>query len=276
MKTLSCKSFLFKAVFLNSLLFIGFSCTPDIGLNKSLNIQMVSIPAGKFMMGYPGNEHKDSTQGFWMSKYEITNEQFAEFLNTKQVNANGLYKISDSSEQKLIEASSQGLVFKNDAWKPDSIIYASNPVVFVTWYGANEFAKYKGGRLPTQTEWEYACRGGTTTLFNLGDLLPNNLANYDWSKPYVGDINIGKEASKGTTKVGLYPPNAYGLYDMHGNVWEWCTSLEDLASPTSRIAIRGGGWNSEAFSCRSGNLQYFDSNGISLAWPIGFRIVISY
>jgi len=274
MKTLSFKSFLFKAFFLNSLLFIGFSCTPDIGLNKSLNIQMVNIPAGKFMLGYPGTEYKDSTQGFWMSKYEITNVQFAEFLNTKQVKGNGLYQISDSSEQKLIEPSSQGLVFKNETWKPDSIIYASNPVVFVTWYGANEFAKYKGGRLPTRTEWEYACRGGKyNTLFNTGDLLPFDFANYNWSYPYTGDTNVDKESSKSTVRVGSYPPNAYGLYDMHGNVWEWCSNLEHQNALIKRYVLKGGAWNSMASECRSDNFQFL--NAYECYQTLGFRLVIS-
>ena len=278
----------YKSVILNTLLMsmfiiFSYSCTPEIGITESLNIKMVSIPSGKFNMGTPDDEygrtgyelvHKDSTQGLWMSKYEITNAQFAEFLNIKAIGEDGLYPEGDYPAQRLIKAGFQGLKYNVNQWVPDSSKYASHPVIFVTWYGAFEYAKYKGGRLPSQAEWEFACRAGTTTPFNTGNFLGYTDANYNWLFPYPSDPNYKGASSLGTSKVGSYAPNTFGLYDMHGNVWEWCSDVEDPNAPTTRYAIRGGAWNTEAFKCRSGNVQFFQ--GIDYYASIGFRIVIPY
>jgi formylglycine-generating enzyme required for sulfatase activity len=127
----------------------------------------------------------------------------------------------------------------------------------VTW---NKSAN--GYRLPTEAEWEYACRAGTTTPFSIGKNITTDQANYDGNYPYNG--NALGEYRKKTTAVGSFEANAFGLYDMHGNVWEWCwdwygayadgsqTDPTGAAFGTERV-LRGGGWNYYAVDLRSAN-----------------------
>jgi len=135
-------------------------------------------------------------------------------------------------------------------------------VVFVTWYGAAEYAKYVGGALPTESQWEYACRARYVTCFSTGGYLTNLQANYEWSMPITGSVNTVKIALNKTQAVGSYPANDYGLYDMHGNALEWCadwygdyptttqTNPTGATTGTERC-IRGGGWANSAAACRS-------------------------
>jgi len=153
---------------------------------------MVLIPAGKFKMGSPESEkdrYKEETQHevtltkpYYMGKYEVTQEQWESVMGKNP---------SDTKGAKL-------------------------PVTDVSWEECQEFikklnAKTDGGyRLPTESEWEYACRAGTTTAYSFGDKITPKDANYDDSK------------TRKPVAVGSYKPNAFGLYDMHGNVLEWC------------------------------------------------------
>jgi formylglycine-generating enzyme required for sulfatase activity len=128
------------------------------------------------------------------------------------------------------------------------------PMINVTWYDACVFARWIGVRLPTEGEWEYACRAGTQTQFGFGDN-DKNLGQYAWFSSNSGDT---------TRPVGQKKPNAWGLYDMHGNVWEWCQdwygdryyATSPLDDPTGALAgshrvIRGGGWGYNAWYCRA-------------------------
>jgi formylglycine-generating enzyme required for sulfatase activity len=144
--------------------------------------------------------------------------------------------------------------------KPWSRERGNLPVTQVTWYDANAFAEWMGCRLPTEAEWEYAARANTTTPFYTGDCLTSDQANFNGSEPYA---DCGKsENRKKPLPVGSFPPNAFGLYDMHGNTWVWCNDwygeydIKDKLNPNgpetgTRKVARGGGWGDPAEGCRS-------------------------
>ena len=166
------------------------------------------------------------------------------------------------------------------------------PVERVSWYDAVEFcarlskATGKEYRLPSEAEWEYACRAGTNTPFHFGETITTDLANYDGEYTYASEPK-GKYRGR-TTLVGSFPPNAFGLYDMHGNVWEWC--LDDWhhnyeGAPTDGSGwvesindndncyqvLRGASWNYSPQACRSAYRTYDNANVDYV--NIGLRVV---
>jgi formylglycine-generating enzyme len=234
--------------------------------NKSINkpdIEFVDIPGGTFMMGSPVAEqgrkddeiqHKVTLSAFKMSKYCITYAQYDVFC----------------------EATGRE--------KPWGFVPGGNyPVSQVTWYDANAFAEWMGCRLPTEAEWEYAARANTTTPFNTGDCLTSEQANFNGEKPYT-NCDKGKNREK-PLPVGSFPPNAFGLYDMHGNTWEWCNDwygeydINDTMNPQgpasgTRKVDRGGGWYDPAWRCRSAYRGGGDPPG-NRGTGISFRLVKS-
>lgn len=272
----------------------GYSirCIKDI--SNPMNIATSYVPAGAFIMGSPNTEvnhdaneiqHEVTLSAFRMSKYEITNAQYAAFLNAKGIGSNGIYAAGAYPSQPLISASSGstdwGLHYTNNQWVPVTG-YENNPVINVTWYGAMEFATYVGGSLPTEAQWEYACRAGTNTPFNTGDCLTNEQANYNWANPYSNCTNTITTFPGKTQPVGSYPPNAWGLYDMHGNVREWCadwygtypTSAQtNPAGPAtgSWRVFRGGSWEDSGRYCRSANRNC--GYPVFTYYSMGFRVV---
>lgn len=268
--------------------------TPPIGTvsTGTISLQMATIPAGTFTMGSPTTEvdrdtneteHQVTLSAFRMSKYDITNAQYAAFLNAKGIGSDRIYASGAYPTQTLIYSnSSMGLQYTNNQWVPVAG-YENHPVINVTWYGATEFATYVGGTLPTEAQWEYACRAGSTTPFNTGTCLTDAQANYDWAYPYSTCTNTNTTRLDTTTAVGSYPANAFGLYDMHGNVWQWCadwygtyptTAQTNPTGPTSGSyrVVRGGGWLFIAQNCRSANRYYdYPYYYINL---IGFRVVL--
>ena len=230
---------------------LGKPMEAKIDLGKGVKLEMVLIPAGKFMMGSPGAEvgrrenetqHEVTlTKPFYMGKYEVTQEQWQVIMG------------SNPSETK-------GARF---------------PVNKVSWNDCQQFikklnAKTNGGyRLPTESEWEYACRAGTQTVFYFGDSLTKSDANYG-----PGGKSIA---------VGSYKPNAFGLYDMHGNVFEWCEDWfgsypeESVTDPKgaatgTRRGLRGGAFNGGEGGLRSSFRNDFDPPGFGYS-IIGFRLV---
>jgi len=169
-----------------------------------------------------------------------------------------------------------------------------HPVQQVSWEDARTFCKWlsalpaehKTGRrfrLPTEAEWEYACRAGTTTPFAFGVALSSTQANFDGSRRY-GSAEPGPYLQR-TSKVGQFPANAWGLYDMHGNVWEWCHDwyeeryyeVSPEADPPgpdrgTHKVLRGGSWNNSGHLCRSARRNKYEPNFV--ADTIGFRIVL--
>ena len=213
-----------------------------IDLGKGVRLEMVLVSAGKFMMGGPEKDHEVTlTKPFFMGKYEVTQEQWFEIMGVNPSREKG----------RMI------------------------PVTDVSWNDCQDFikklnAKTNGGyRLPTEAEWEYSCRAGTTTAYSYDDNLTK------------GDANIDGDSTK---VVGSYKPNAFGLYDMHGNVFEWCNDCyanypagavidpKGPATGKSRV-MRGGSyyWTASIARSSSRNLIFTPtpSNGNDL---LGFRL----
>lgn len=250
-------------------------------VKNSLGMKLAYIPPGKFAMGSPGSEmdcldnekpHQVRlTKGFYIGTHEITQFQFQRVLwrNPARFSADGV-EAARVSEQDT----------------------SSFPVEMVTWYDAVEFCnalskreglpeyytlrnverenaaitsadvKNRGGvgyRLPTEAEWEYACRAGTITAFHFGDVLNGNEANVNGDGPY-GTSTKGPHLAR-PREVGGYAPNKFGLFDMHGNVWEWCNDWYgdyggDAVDPRGAVSgesrvLRGGSFFEVASNVRS-------------------------
>jgi formylglycine-generating enzyme required for sulfatase activity len=244
-----------------------------VDLGGGVKMELVWVPAGSFQMGSPVSEqdwvvsqgskrewveregpvHTVELDGFWMGKYEVTQEQY------------------------------QAVLGKN----PSNFKGPKNPVEQVSWNDATDFCRKltdKVGRassparffrLPTEAEWEYACRAGSTTRFCFGDS-DGELGDYAWY-----DGNSGNT----THPVGEKKANEWGLYDMHGNAWEWCGDSWRVdgysagssknppgASSGSYRVFRGGCWNFSARSCRSAFRAGHVPGGSY--YLLGFRAVV--
>ena len=235
----------------------------DKVLTNSIDMKLVPIPTGKFRMGSPaGEDERDAeelphevviTRPFYLGVHEVTQGQF-----------------------ERVTGKNPSFFHKKNGGGPE------HPVEQVRWGEAVDFcrrlstlpAEVKAGRtyrLPTEAEWEYACRAGAATPFHFGGSLSSAQANFNGNHPYGG-------AAKGpylkrTAPVGSYPPNAWGLFDMHGNVGEWCgdwydpdyyknSPKEDPKGPAQGVlptgfgndfylVVRGGCWLDEARGCRA-------------------------
>jgi len=227
-------------------------------------VDWVPVPGGSFTMGSPSKEtarrndesqHEVKLSDFKMSKYAVTFKQYDAFCQ-----ATGRRKPAD------------------EGWGR-----GKRPVINVSWADATAFAEWMGCRLPTEAEWEYACRAGTTTPFNTGNNLTTKQANYNGNFPYKEHVK--GEYREQTLPVGSFPPNDWGLYDMHGNVWEWCSdwygvySKEPQTDPPGSssgeiFVFRGGSWFINVIRCRSAyRSNYFKP--VLRDNTIGFRIACS-
>lgn len=255
-----------------------------------IKIDVSPIPAGLFFMGSPtteGNRHPDEilhqveVSSFKMSKFEITNQEFCKFLNARSIGTNYIDVNGPYPTQALFF--SGYLNYTNGQWVPQ-INYANRPSCWVNWFGASAFAQWAGGRLPTEAEWKYAARGGTSTAFSTGQCLTNNQAAYNWNQSQGGCPNNHTYLLNDSINVGYFAPNNYGLYDMHGNVWEWCsdwyapymtnTLQVNPTGPATGVhkLYRGGGFDFSTRYCRSADRNDTASPGLKNN-NLGFRIV---
>ena len=243
-------------------------------LAESLALEMMLIPKGQFMMGCPNGEdgnsdekpkHLVSIAQFFMAKTPVTQAQWRTVADMPQINR---------------------------ALKPDPSKFkgANRPVEQVSWYEAIEFCQRLSTHtrrtytLPTEAQWEYACRAGTKTPFYFGETIASEVANYN-ARSVFGTGVKGKYRAE-TTPANLFAiANPFGLWDMHGNVWEWCLddwhenykeAPEDgsawLTSGNSSTKIlRGGSWFNNPRSCRSAYRNYYNPDGRDTY--LGFRVV---
>jgi formylglycine-generating enzyme required for sulfatase activity len=226
-------------------------------LSGDIKLEMVKIPAGTFLMGSADNDasakddekpqHRVNLQEFYLGKYPVTQEQY------------------------------QAIMVDNPSHFENNL---KNPVEQVTWDDAQKFCQKlsektdKKYRLPSEAEWEYACRAGTQTRYHFGDD-ENQLGEYAW---------FNKNSDRKSHPVGQKKPNNWGLYDIHGNVWEWCedgwhtnyenapkngTAWNDNYSQTKARVIRGGSWLYTPRNCRSAS-RYYDDIRFGF---YGFRVV---
>jgi formylglycine-generating enzyme required for sulfatase activity/tRNA A-37 threonylcarbamoyl transferase component Bud32 len=239
-------------------------------------LEMVAIPGGTFQMGSPETEegHRDNEspqhwvtiKPFFLGKYPITQAQWQAVAHFPKV-------------ERELDPDPSGFKGKN------------RPVEYVSWYDCVEFcarlSQYTGWnyRLPSEAEWEYACRAGTTTPFHCGETITTDLANYNCD--YMYRAGVKDKYPEETTPVGIFQvANAFGLYDMHGNVWEWCLdqwndSYEGAPSDAQAWIIddddynyrllRGGSWLDTPDGCRCASRSWYRPD----LWDIffGFRVV---
>ena len=290
-------AFIILFAFLFTGLISVYSQTTSSSTTTSITLQDVKllfIRGGTFTMGSPASEpgrsdretqHVVAVYDFYLSEKEITNEQYCRFLNEIGVRNNGYITIPVYGYVRLIEKSEWGVQYSYSSYKWIPAGDADNhPVRNVSWYGAMSYCAWAGGRLPTEAEWEYACRAGTTTPFNTGNNITTSQANYN-GIPYNNNDARGTYLRR-TQSVGSYVPNAWGLYDMQGNVSEWCSDWHGVFGPGDEGSIdpqgpssgsyrvwRGGNWYFSAACSRSSYRNYF--HPASCDNYIGFRIACS-
>ncbi len=244
-------------------------------LGNVVILEMIAIPGGTFLMGSPKDEgdaderpqHKVSVKPFFMGKFPITQTQWRSVA--------ALPKVKQSLNPN-----------------PSKFKGINRPVENVSWHEAVEFCarlSEKTGRkyrLPSEAEWEYACRAGTTTPFHFGETITSELVNCNGSDTHAFDLK-GK-FRKETTSVGSFQvANAFGLYDMHGLVWEWCAdpwhknydgaptdgTVWEIGGDHNRRVLRGGSWSFSPVLCRSASRSWNESDGGLRV--CGFRVVAS-
>ena len=239
--------------------------TDEVHVDLRTGIAFVAVPGGEFDMGsdHQSREqpiHKVRISAFRLGRYPVTNQEYERFL-----------KAAESKNPPTY-------------WDDKRFNQPQQPVVGVSWDDCQAFCEWAGCRFPTEAEWEYACRAGTTSVFHYGDSLSSKQANFDGNYPY-GKAKKGPYVEK-TTPVGSYEPNAYGLYDMHGNVLEWCQDWYEAgyykqsseANPQGpkkgeNRVLRGGGWCNFGELCRSAFRYGYLPSGRYLHF--GFRVVLS-
>ena len=249
-------------------------------LGDGVTLELVKIPTGTFLMGSPESEGANKTVGpdGEVMEGRFPNETRHEVTISKPFYL-GIHQVTQSQYEAVMGTNPSWFEGKEDA--------ARRPVEMVTWDDAMEFCQNlsektgRNVRLPTEAEWEYACRAGTTTAFNTGDMIDTDQANYNGNYIYGGGAKGVFRVE--TTAVGSFPANAWGLYDMHGNVWEWVSDWHDeypaeaATDPKgpekgdSRV-LRGGSWSYNPRSCRSAVRDWVAPDGGN--YDVGFRVAL--
>ena len=232
-------------------------------LDNWQKLSMVYIPQGRFIMGASPQEksardnefplHRVKVKDFFISKYPITQAQWRKVAKLPQI-------------KRVLK--SEPSHFKGD----------NHPVESISWLDAREFCDRlsshtgKKYRLPSEAEWEYACRGNTNTPFAYGETLTSELADYASTYTYASEVGVAYR--KGTTQVGSFLPNAFGVYDLHGNVSEWCadpwhenyhgapsnSKAWDKGGNQAWRTLRGGSWANKPSHCRSAHRSGYPEN----------------
>jgi formylglycine-generating enzyme required for sulfatase activity len=247
-------------------------------VESSIGMKLVRIPPGKFKMGSPADEkdrytdeeqHEvEITKEFWLGVHEVTQKQFKDVMgyNPSYFSTDGEGKAGEKYEYNKPAGGESSVAGKDTDDFPVENVSWDEAVEFCRRLSARTTEKNSGRkyRLPTEAEWEYSCRGGAPSyqVFHFGDSLSSKLANFDGNYPY-GSADKGPDLCR-TCKVGQYEKNGFGLHDMHGNVWEWCSDWygkddygkslrRDPQGPTEgkgRV-FRGGSWYVIGLDCRS-------------------------
>ncbi|NEQ52448.1 MAG: formylglycine-generating enzyme family protein [Leptolyngbya sp. SIO3F4] len=247
-------------------------------LNSVDRLDMVEITPGKFWMGSSRSEahakgsefprHRVNLSPFFLSRYPITQAQWAAVATLPKVN-------------------------RDLSLDPSHFQGGNRPVESVSWLEANEFcdrlSKHTGRKyqLPSEAQWEYACRAGTDSTFSTGDTIISQLADYRANATYKAETP--GEYRQATTPVGSFSPNKFGLHDMHGNVWEWCADgwhrnhrgassngkarRRASGSLAQLRTIRGGSWLDAPNNVRSASRSGYAE--IALNRTIGFRVMMT-
>ncbi|RKU23608.1 hypothetical protein C6499_18125 [Candidatus Poribacteria bacterium] len=268
-----------------ALVFMCFACSEEEASQPPEGMSL--IPAGTFQMGSATGDvneapvHAVELEAFYMDQHEVTNAEYQAFVSAtghpapRGIGYTAVYEL---------------LKHDYEPWEDPGFNHPNQPVTTVTWFDADAYCKWAGKRLPTEAEWEKAARGGLEgTRYPWGDAEPDdttaNFADsqteFEWRNPNVDDGYLF------TAPVGTFQPNGYGLFDMAGNVWEWCadwysityySEAEDVERPRrnpkgpdtgERRVLRGGTWYRDAHTLRNAErVSDFPDNSLNV---VGFR-----
>jgi len=277
---------------------------------NSVGMKFAQIPAGRFLMGTSVEDRKKVERHFKDSGQDP--ENYKEYLDREQPQHEveitepfymGVYQVTQEEWETVLGKAENRSYFRKGGGgkaKVKGLDTRRFPVENVSWNDTQQFlaalnkqAKEKGEnylyRLPTEAEWEYVCRGGSTSLYHFGEILTYKEANFDWDYPFGSNdkkTHLGRPVAVDDKN---YSPNAFGLYHMHGNVWEWCSDRFDATyyqtcvdqkthqdpqgpqNENNRFVLRGGSWCNYARYCRSAYRYWYDPGNRNLG--SGFRVV---